>query len=54
MRREAHDCPERPCPWCDHAAEARLDARAGEVERPDVFGRDADWNWPRGFGGGTW
>lgn len=49
-----HECgPDAPCRGCERKAEARAAAR-DEVERPDKWGRDADWSWPRGFGGGAW
>lgn len=39
-----------PCPRCLRAARAR-EAGSDEVERVDPHGRDADWNFPRGYGG---
>lgn len=45
------------CPSCDarisRAEDDRAD-RATDTEPLDSNGRDADWNWPRGFGGASW
>lgn len=38
------------CPACESRAELRA-AGSDEVERPDAQGRDADWHFPRGYGG---
>lgn len=35
-------------------AELDRDWREAEVEEPDRWGRDADYNWPRGYGGAPW
>lgn len=35
----------------DLAAEARAEAGKDEVEKPDQYGRDADYHYPRGYGG---
>ena len=50
-----HECPawDKPCRACERAAEARVEARYDEVETVDPWGRTADWNWPRGYGGGS-
>jgi hypothetical protein len=37
----------------EREAEDRAEARADFDPEPlDAWGRDADWNWPRGYGGG--
>jgi hypothetical protein len=48
-----HQCgPDAPCPACERDAENRAEARRDfDVEPLDQWGRDADFNWPRGFGG---
>lgn len=38
--------------YLEHLAEDRAAQREDRLEEPlDAWGRDADWNYPRGYGG---
>jgi hypothetical protein len=51
MRGHAGFCVGKDCPACEQLAEERAEAKRSRAPEPlDRFGRDADWNFPRGAG----